>query len=97
MATRSPCLGLLADFPQGVNRFGQGVLLPGEALHEATAAQFAPRFHAPEDIEQFPPWWQAIFLIQQFTKDNAVTTQQDSRDVFAVLIAVGFVAAGSTD
>ena len=65
-------------------------MLPGEALHEATATQLAPRLHAPEDIEQFPPRGQNIFLIQQFTKDNAVTAQQDSCYVFAVLITVGF-------
>jgi hypothetical protein len=81
---------LLADFSQGVYRFGQGVLLPGEALHKAAAAQFAARLHAPEDIEQFPPRRQNIFLIQQFTKDNAVTAQQDSRYMFAVLIAISF-------
>ena len=63
-------------FPQQCDRFRPGELFSRAALDKVPAADLAPRFHAPADIQQFPPRRQVGLPFQDLAEQDPVTFEQ---------------------
>ena len=80
-----------ADLLDGLR---QGVLLSGESVDEASAADFAPGFKAPVGAEEVPPRRQAWLPHQELMKNHAVATQELAGDELGLLGGVEGVLRG---
>ena len=69
-----------ADPPQGLDRFGQGKLLAGDAGHEPPPADLAARLQAAELAQQVAPRHGERLACEERLERHAVTPQQGTRD-----------------
>ena len=84
------CLGLAARFAKGGDRFGEGVLLTGEAGDEAATADQALCFQPSVHAEQRVPRWQVAFAIEDAAEDDAPAVEEGPGDTLDVVVFRGF-------
>lgn len=71
-----PLARLLAQGAELAHGFGQGVLLAGEAVHEAATSDLSSRFQTAEDLEKVSPGGEQGLALQELAEDHAVAAEQ---------------------
>ena len=78
-----------ADFAEGLDGFGAGVLLAVEAGDEAAASDGAARFHAAKGAEDVAPGDGDVLALDEVAEDDAVAEEELFGPGFGELFGVG--------